>query len=296
MQEIINFFIYDTIKLLVLLFTTVFLVTLIRTYLPINKVKNILAGKNIFIGHILASLFGIITPFCSCSAVPLFIGFLEAGIPLGVTFSFLIASPMINEVALGLLFASFGWKVALIYVAFGLVIAIISGLVIGKFKIESLVDKDFQTCGCQKNKVDLTLLSFKQKINFSFRYSLKIVKKVWLYIVLAIAIGAVIHGAVPDNFLAQYLGKDNIFAIPLAVLFGIPLYANAAGMIPIVSALVEKGVSLGTALAFMMSVTALSFPEFILLKRVMKIKLIAIFAGVVGLGIMLVGYLLNALV
>jgi len=271
-------------------------VTFVRTYLPLNKVKNILVGKNIFIGHVLASLFGIITPFCSCSAVPLFIGFLEAGIPLGVTFSFLIASPMINEVALGLLLASFGWKVAAIYVVFGLLIAIVAGLVIGRFKTENLIDKDFQTCGCQKNKVDLTVLSFKQKIYYSFRYSLSIVKKVWLYIILAIALGAVIHGYVPDNFLAQYLGKENVFALPLAVLLGIPLYSNAAGMIPIVSALVEKGVALGTALAFMMSVTALSLPEFLILKRVMKVKLIVIFAGVVGVGIMMVGYLLNVLI
>ncbi len=296
MQEIINFFIYDTFKIIVLLFTTVFFVTLIRTYLPINKVKHILTGKNVFVGHILASMFGIITPFCSCSAVPLFIGFLEAGIPLGVTFSFLIASPMINEVALGLLFASFGWKIALIYVVFGLIISIVSGLIIGKFKTDNLIDKDFQICSCNKNKIDLSILPLKQKIIFSLKYGLKIVKKVWLYIVFAVAIGAIIHGYIPDNYLAQYLGSDNIFAVPLAIFFGIPLYSNAAGVIPVVSALVEKGVALGTALAFMMSVTALSLPEFMILKRVMKVKLIAIFAGVVGLGILGVGYLLNIFV
>src|SRR5680860_894915 len=250
----VNFFIFDTLKIIILLIVIIFIVSYIRTYLPPERVRLFLAKKNKLTGHILASLLGIITPFCSCSAVPLFLGFVEVGVPLGVTFSFLVASPMINEIALVLLIGLFGWKIALIY-----------------------------------------KMTFKERLNYSKDYALDIVKKVWLYIIIGVGIGAWIHGYVPADFLAQYAGADNWFAVPLATLIGIPLYSNAAGVIPLVSALTEKGVAMGTTLSFMMAVTALSLPEFMILKKVMKTKLIVIFASVVGLGIIFTGYLFNVI-
>ena len=290
--DVISYFIYDVIKILILLSVIIFIVSVLRTFLPKEKIKAILAKRHPFWGHLLAGLFGVITPFCSCSAVPLFLGFIETGVPLGVTFTFLIASPMINEVALALLFSLFGLKVAGIYVVSGLVIAMLAGWVIGKFKAEGLlVELDGQKgCGCKKEAVEL---KWADRIRYGVKYTKKIVKKVWPYILIGVGLGAWIHGYVPADWLAQYAGADKWYAVPLATLIGIPLYSNAAGVIPLISALTEKGVAMGTALSLMMAVTALSLPEFMILKRVMKTKLIIIFASVVGLGIIFTGYLFN---
>lgn len=291
----VNFFIFDTLKIFVLLFVIIFVVSFIRTYLPPEKVRLFLAKKNKLTGHILASLVGIVTPFCSCSAVPLFLGFVEAGVPLGVTFSFLISSPMINEVALVLLFGLFGWKIALLYIVCGLVIAIVSGLIIGGMNVEHLV-ADFVWKNKLKNNAVVSMeMSQKERAVYASNYALDIVKKVWPYILIGVGIGAWIHGYVPAEFLAQYAGADKWYAVPLATIIGIPLYSNAAGVIPLVSALTEKGVAIGTTLSFMMAVTALSLPEFLILKKVMKTKLIIIFASIVGMGIILMGYLFNVI-
>jgi len=287
----INFFIFDTIKIILLLFVIIFTVSIIRSFLPPEKIRNILSHEKKYVGNILASLLGIITPFCSCSAVPLFLGFVQAGVPLGTTFSFLVASPMINEVALVLLLGMFGWKIALIYIVSGLLIAIFSGMLIEKMDVRSLVE-EFALNGYGKN-FNLPELSWKERIEYAKTYTLDIVKKVWLYVVIGVGLGAWIHGYVPADFLAQYAGSDKWYAVPLSVLIGIPLYSNAAGVIPLVGALTEKGVAMGTALAFMMAVTALSLPEFMILKKVMKTKLILIFAGIVGSGIIFTGYLFN---
>ncbi|MFA5994114.1 MAG: permease [Parcubacteria group bacterium] len=287
----VNFFIFDTIKILLLLGVIIFAVSIIRSYLPPEKIRNILSHEKKYVGNILASLLGIITPFCSCSAVPLFLGFVQAGVPLGTTFSFLVASPMINEVALVLLLGMFGWKIALLYVVSGLLIAIFSGMLIEKMDVRNLVE-EFALNGNGKN-LNLPELSWKERIEYARTYTLDIIKKIWLYVVIGVGLGAWIHGYVPADFLAQYAGSDKWYAVPLAVLIGIPLYSNAAGVIPLVGALTEKGVAMGTALAFMMAVTALSLPEFMILKKVMKVKLIVIFTGVVGAGIIFTGYLFN---
>ncbi|MDD5489232.1 MAG: permease [Candidatus Moranbacteria bacterium] len=288
----VNFFIFDTIKIFLLLAVIIFVVSIIRSFLPPEKIRTILSSEKKYFGNVLASLLGIITPFCTCSAIPLFLGFLEAGVPLGTTFSFLVASPMINEVALVLLFGLFGWKIALLYIASGLVIAIFSGIVIGHLKVENLVE-EFVYKSNQNGKLSLPSLTWKQRTDYARSYTWEIIRKVWLYIVLGIGIGAWIHGYVPTDFLARYAGNGNWYSVPLAVLIGIPLYSNAAGIIPLVSVLTEKGVSMGTTLAFMMAVTGLSLPEFMILKKVMKTRLIAIFAGIVGIGIIFTGYLFN---
>lgn len=290
--QAVNFFIYDTTKIFILLSVIIFVVSIIRSYLPPEKIRAILSHKNKYVGNILASLLGIITPFCSCSAIPLFLGFVQAGVPLGTTFSFLVASPMINEVALVLLIGLFGWKIALTYIISGLVIAIFSGILIGKLKVEDLVEPFVYQTSVNAS-VDLPSMSRQERINYATDYTKDIIKKVWPYILIGIGLGAWIHGYLPVNFLAQYAGPDKWYAVPLAVLIGIPLYSNAAGVIPLVSVLTEKGVSIGTTLAFMMSVTALSLPEFMILKKVMKTKLILIFAGIVAVGIMFTGFLFN---
>lgn len=289
----VNFFIFDTIKILILLIVIIFIVSIIRSFLPPEKIKKILSRKNKYVGNVLASLLGIITPFCTCSAIPLFLGFVEAGVPLGTTFSFLVASPMINEVALVLLFGLFGLKVASIYVVSGLIIAILSGIIIGHFKVENLVE-DFSN-GKKINELDLPSLSWKQRFIYARNYTFDIVKKVWLYVIIGIGVGAWIHGYVPADLIAKYANGNNWYAVPLAVLIGIPLYSNAAGVIPLIGVLTEKGVSMGTALALMMAVTGLSLPEFLILRKVMKTKLILIFAGIVGVGIIFTGYLFNSL-
>ena len=287
-----NFFFYDTIKIFILLAVIIFSVSILRSYLPKEKVRAILSHKNKYTGNVTASLLGIITPFCSCSAIPLFIGFIQAGVPLGVTFSFLVASPMINEVALVLLLGMFGWKVALMYIVSGLFISIFSGIIIGKMKVEKLVES-FVFENSINGEIDLPTMTKKERIIYAKKYTLNILKKVWPYILISIGVGAWIHGYVPADFLAQYAGSGKWYAVPLAVLIGIPLYSNAAGVIPLVSTLTEKGVSIGTTLAFMMSVTALSLPEFMILKKVMKLRLIFIFAGIVAVGIIFTGYLFN---
>jgi uncharacterized protein len=293
--EAMNFFLYDTIKIFLLLISIIFIVSFIRTFFSPERTRAILSQKHKYSGNVLAALLGIVTPFCSCSAVPLFLGFIEAGIPLGVTFSFLVSSPMINEVALVMLWGMFGWKIAVLYILSGLVIAIISGLVIGQLKVEGLVEtiahKTQTYSSVIPGQPDL-----RERIMFAKGYTLDILKRIAIYVLIGIGLGAWIHGYVPADFLAQYAGKDKWFAVPLATLIGIPLYSNAAGVIPMVKALVEKGVGLGTALAFMMAVTGLSLPEFLILKKVMKVKLILIFAGIVGLGIMFTGYLFNIII
>ena len=292
LAEAVNFFIYDTIKIFILLSVIIFIVSIIRSHLPPEKIRAILSRKNKYVGNVLASLLGIITPFCSCSAIPLFLGFIQAGVPLGVTFSFLVASPMINEVALVLLLGMFGWKIALMYIISGLLISILSGIIIGKMKVENLVES-FVFEENKNGNVTFSKMTQKERITYSLNYTKDILQKVWPYILVGIGVGAWIHGYVPADFLAQYAGSSKWYAVPLAVLIGIPLYSNAAGIIPLVSALTEKGVAMGTTLAFMMSVTALSLPEFMILKKIMKTKLILIFAGIVGVGIMLTGYLFN---
>ena len=294
--EALNFFIYDTLKIFLLLIVIIFVVSIVRTFFSPEKTRDILGKKKSFIGNILAALLGIVTPFCSCSAVPLFLGFVEAGIPLGITFSFLVASPMINEVALVMLWGLFGWKISLLYIGSGLIISIIAGIVIGKLKVEHLLES-FVLQNIKQNYSTATVIkqSFKERIIFAKEYTLDIVKRIWVYVIIGIGLGAWIHGYVPTEFLAKVAGKGNVFAVPIATLLGIPLYSNAAGVIPLVSALTEKGLQLGTALAFMMAVTALSLPEFLILRKVMKIRLILIFAGVVGTGIIFTGYLFNIL-
>lgn len=288
----INFFIFDTIKILLLLVVIIFTVSIVRSFLPPEKIRSILSHEKKYVGNVLASLLGIITPFCSCSAVPLFLGFVQAGVPLGTTFSFLVASPMINEVAVVLLFGLFGWKIALLYIISGLIIAILSGIVIGQLKVENLVE-GFVYENKFNGQFQLSEMTWKERLKYAQDYTKDIIKKVWPYIVIGVGVGAWIHGYVPADFLAQYAGADKWYAVPVAVLIGIPLYSNAAGIIPLVSALVEKGVALGTTLAFMMAVTALSLPEFMILKKVMKVKLIIIFVSIVGTGIIFTGYLFN---
>lgn len=288
----LSFFIYDTIKIFLLLIVIIFLISIIRTYLPAEKIRIILSRKYKFVGNILAALLGIITPFCTCSAIPLFLGFVQAGVPLGVTFSFLIASPMINEVALILLAGMFGLKIALLYILSGLLIAIISGLIIGNLKVENLVaDFVYKTKNTSEQKEQK--LTFRDRVKYSKKYTINIIKKVYIFVLIGIALGAFIHGYVPTDFLANYAGRDKWYAVPLATLIGIPLYSNAAGVVPLVSVLTEKGVAMGTTLAFMMAVTGLSLPEFMILKKIMKPKLIIIFAVIVGLGIIFTGYLFN---
>jgi uncharacterized protein len=293
LTEAIRFFIYEVPKVLMLLTLIVFGVGIIRTYFSPERTRRILEKKSLLFGNVLASSLGIVTPFCSCSAVPLFIGFVEAGVPLGVTFSFLIAAPMINEVAVVLLFTFFGWQTALIYISTGLFIAIISGFTIGKMKLEKYVEDWVYEIKSVKAEQGNIKISFAERIESGFIAVKEIVAKVWIYIVIGIAVGAWIHGYVPENFMAGLMGKSAWWSVPVSVLIGIPMYSNAAGIIPIMQALLEKGASLGTALAFMMSVIGLSLPEVIILKKVLKMPLIFAFVGVVGCGIIMLGYLFN---
>jgi hypothetical protein len=293
----LQFFIFDTVKILILLSIIIFIITYIRSYFPPEKTRAILARKkgSTFIGHILAALLGIVTPFCSCSAVPLFIGFVEAGIPLGVTFSYLVAAPMVNEVALGLLYLMFGWKISLIYLISGELIAIVSGLIIGRLKLEKHVEEYvWEMKVGQQGELALPTQTERLKEAYLFTKQLNI--KILPYILIGIAIGGIMHGWIPANALSEYAGKDNPFAVLIAVLIGIPLYSNAAGIIPLVSELTRAGVAVGTSLAFMMAVTALSVPEMILLRRVLKPKLLIIFISIVGLGIIFTGYLFNGII
>ena len=291
--EALNFFVYDSLKIFIMLTVIIFAVSMLRTYFPPEKTKKILSHKREFFGNIVAALLGIVTPFCSCSAVPVFIGFIESGVPLGITFSFLISSPMVNEVALVMLWGLLGWQIAAIYIVSGVTIAVVAGYVIGKFKLEHLVE-DY----VYQMKVGATELvepSFEERVRYAREYTRDILKKIWLYVIIAIGIGGFIHGYAPEDFLIRYAGKDNIWAVPMAVAIGVPLYSNAAGGIPIVTALMQKGMSVGTALAFMMAVTALSFPEMVILRNVLKPKLIAIFIAIMAVAIIFTGYLFNAI-
>src|SRR5450759_2838090 len=293
LTEAVRFFLYDTPKVFILLTVIVFVVGIIRSYFSPEKTRKALEGKPLFLGNIMASSLGIVTPFCSCSAIPLFIGFMESGIPLGVTFSFLIAAPMINEVALVLLFGLFGWKTALLYASTGLLIAIAAGWVIGKLKLERFVEAWVYEIKAAELAIEERDTPFSERIQAGYTAVVDIVSKVWIYIAIGIAVGAGVHGYVPENFMASLMGKSAWWSVPLAVLIGVPLYSNAAGIIPIIQALLEKGASLGTSLAFMMSVIGLSLPEMIILKKVVKLPLILIFIGIVASGIMVVGYLFN---
>jgi uncharacterized protein len=295
LTETIRFFIFEVPKVMLLLVLIIFVVGFIRTWFTPEKIRKILGIRSLFMGNIQASLFGIVTPFCSCSAIPLFLGFVEAGVPLGITFSFLIAAPMINEVALVLLVGLFGWKVALIYVVTGLVIAILSGWLIGKLKLEKYVAEWVYKVKAKHEQLEEAKPTINQRVNSGYEAVKEIVGKIWIYIIIGIAVGAGAHGYVPEDLLGSLLGQGNWFGVPLAILLGIPMYSNAAGIIPIVSVLIEKGVSLGTALAFMMSVIALSLPEIIILKKVLKWQLIAFFVGIVTMGIIIVGFTFNYL-
>ena len=291
--EALRFFIFEVPKVLLLLTLIIFLVGIVRSYFSPEKTRKALEGKSLFTGNVLASMLGIVTPFCSCSAIPLFLGFVEAGIPIGVTFSFLIASPMINEVAIVLLFSMFGWKTAAIYIVSGLSVAIIAGWIIGKLNLRHWVqDWVYQSQFGNSDSED-DKLNFSDRIKYGYNAVKEIVGKVWIYVVIGIAVGAGAHGYVPEDFMASLMGKSAWFSVPLSVIIGVPLYSNAAGIIPIVSVLIEKGASLGTALAFMMAVIGLSLPEMIILKKVLKLPFILTFAGIMATGIMLVGFLFN---
>jgi len=291
--ESVWFFTFEVPKVMLLLVLIVFFVGIIRSYFSPEKTRKLLEGKPLFVGNCMAALLGIVTPFCSCSAIPLFLGFVEAGVPLGVTFSFLIAAPMINEVAVVLLYGMFGWKVALLYIGTGLVIAITAGWVIGKLRLEKWVEPWVYETKVGKNALGEENVHFSDRIKFGYDAVKEIVGKVWLYVAIGIAVGAGAHGYVPQDFMAALMGKDAWYSVPLSVLIGIPLYSNAAGIVPVVSVLIEKGAALGTSLSFMMAVIGLSLPEMIILRKVLKLPLIFTFIGVVGCGIMIVGFLFN---
>ena len=295
--EAVAFFFYDVPKVLLLLTLIVFVVTFLQTFVSPTRVRDTLSRHHEGIGNALASLLGIVTPFCSCSAVPLFIGFLRAGVPLGVTFSFLVAAPMINEVALGMLFAMFGWKVALLYAGTGVSIAFVSGLVLGRLRMERHLEGWVQDALKAPSLAEMEeeRPAFRDRVAASVQGVKDIVGKVWPYILAGIGVGALIHGYIPQVFMAGLLGRQAWYSVPLAVLIGVPLYSNAAGVIPIVEALLGKGAALGSTLAFMMAVIGLSLPEIVILRRVLRPRLIAAFVGVVALGILLVGYLFNTI-
>jgi uncharacterized membrane protein YraQ (UPF0718 family) len=289
----LQFFIYDTVKVLLLLTIVVFAVGMVRSFFSPQRTRALLHGRREATGNVMAASLGIVTPFCSCSAVPLFIGFVEAGIPLGVTFSFLIAAPMVNEVALVLLFGLFGWWVAALYLSTGLVIAMVAGWVIGRLKMERFIEGWVREIR-MGDAEDTQALDWNARVAYAVQAVKDIVGKVWPYVLAGIAVGALIHGYVPQNFMAAIMGKDAWWSVPAAVVLGVPMYSNAAGIIPIVQALLEKGAALGTVLAFMMAVIALSLPETIILRKVLKWPLIITFLGVVAVGIMFVGFLFNA--
>jgi uncharacterized membrane protein YraQ (UPF0718 family) len=296
--EALNFFFYDTIKILILLFLITFLMGIVNSYFPIDRIKNFLSRNKLYGGeYVMASTFGAITPFCSCSSVPLFIGFVKGGIPLGVTFAFLVTSPLVNEVAIALFLGMFGLKATLVYVVSGILLGVISGVVLGRMNLEPLltdwVRKVWEQAKAEQEAFDSEKTTFIQRIPTIIKEAFGIVKSVFIYVLIGIAIGAAMHGYVPEGFFEQYIGKDTWYAVPLAVLLGVPMYANAAGIIPVIQVFVAKGIPIGTSLAFMMAVVGLSIPEATLLKKVMTTKLVLIFFGVVTVCIMISGYLFN---
>ena len=292
--DAVHFFVFDTIKIFILLIVIVYLITFLRSYFPLEKVRVYLSGKNKIVGHVLASIFGIITPFCSCSAIPLFLGFLQARIPLGVAFSYLVSAPLSDPVVFALLISMFSWKIAVLYVAFGVIISIVVGLVIGAMNMEKEVLIEVKPLDNISYTEDGTL--FKHRIKESWDYSVDIFKKIYLYIIIGVGVGAFIHGFIPEDFISKYAGGDIWYAPIIAVIAGIPMYSNELGILPIIEVLTQKGVLIGTALSFMMAIVALSLPEAMILKRIISIKLIGIFFGVVGIAILLTGYTLNYLV
>jgi len=291
----VDFILYDTVKVLLLLAAIVYAVSLIRSFFPPERARRILSGRSQLAGNVLAALLGIVTPFCSCSAVPLFIGFIESGIPLGVTFSFLISSPMVNEVALVLLWGLFGWRIALLYIVTGVGVAIVGGVVLGRLHLEHLVEEYVYQIKVGEAAAEESP-TWQGRHRYALAYTGDILRRIWLYVLIGIGLGGFIHGYAPQDFLVRYAGRGNLLAVPLAVLIGVPLYSNAAGTIPIVQALMEKGLPVGTTLAFMMAVTALSLPEMIILRKVIKPKLIGIFAGIMTVTIIFVGYLFNTVI
>lgn len=290
--DAVHFFLYDTIKIWFLLITIIFAVSFLRTWMNTEMVRAYLAGKKEFTGNVLAALFGIITPFCTCSAIPLFLGFLQARIPVGVTFSFLISAPLNNEIAIAMLFGLFGLKVTLVYIGFGLLVAIIGGWFIGRTNAEKYVLMDVPTIQGDLH-VDATSFSLKERIRNAWEATREIFQKIYLWVMLGVSVGALFHGYVPADFIAKYAGGDAWYTVPLAAIMGIPMYASAAGVMPLVEVLTEKGMLLGTALSFMMAVTALSLPEAIILKQILHVKLIATFFAIIGIGIIGVGYIFN---
>lgn len=292
--QALHFFIFDTVKIYILLISIIFLISFLRTYFNTEKIRAYLQRRSTFMGNILAALFGIITPFCSCSAIPLFLGFMQARIPMGITFSFLISSPMNNEVAIALLFGLFGWKITALYIGFGLLVAIVGGYVIGKLKLERYVLIPVTPMEGELEEVQISL-SFTKRLMEAWQNTAEIFSKIYLYVLLGVGVGAWIHGYIPTEMIVAYTGENRWYSVPLAVLMGVPMYASAASVMPLIEVLTSKGMLLGTALSLMMAITALSLPEALILKRILHIKLIAIFFGIVALGIMGVGYLFNAL-
>ena len=293
--DAVSFFFLDIPKVFMLLIIVIWGVGVLRSFFTPERTRTILAGKREILGDVMAALLGVVTPFCSCSAVPLFIGFVEAGIPIGVTFAFLISAPMVNEIALVLLFGLFGWRIALIYMSMGLLIAMVTGMIIGRLNMEHQVEDWVYEIRMGQTPALLEKVDWMGRIDYGLHQVRDIVGRVWIYILLGIGAGAAIHGYVPENFLAALMGKQAWWSVPVAVILGAPLYSNAAGIIPVVQALLEKGAALGTVLAFMMSIIAISFPETVILRKVLKPKLIAVFVGVVTVGIIIVGFIFNAI-
>ncbi len=289
----LNFFVYDSLKIILLLFIMIAVIGFLRSFLPPGKVKAWITGKK-KLGNFFAALFGAVTPFCSCSSIPLFISFLEAGVPLGVTFSFLITSPLVNEYLVVLMVGFFGWKITLLYVLSGMLIGIVSGIILGKMKLERYLEKDLLEVNLCEDK-DIKFTGIKSRLVFGLDEALSITGKIWLWILLGVAVGAGIHNYVPQEMVQAIVNKAGFFSVPIAALIGVPLYGSCAGIVPIAVVLFQKGFPLGTALAFMMAVAALSLPEAIMLRRAMKLKLITIFFGITTLAIILTGYLFNLL-
>jgi len=287
----LNFFLYDSVKILLLLFVMIAVIGFLRSYIPPEKIRRVLSKQKYGTGNATASLFGAITPFCSCSSIPIFLSFLRAGVPLGITFSFLITSPLVNEYLVVLMLGFFGWKITLAYVVFGMVIGVISGILLGKMNLNKYIVEDISGNGLKQESFN----TFKDRIKYGFNEAKGITRKLWYWILIGVGVGAIIHNYIPQEVIQSIIGKAGVFAVPLAVILGVPLYGSCAAIVPIALVLFQKGVSLGTALAFMMAISALSFPEAVILRRAMKLKLILIFFGIVTLAIILSGYAFNAI-
>ena len=290
LNEAITFFIYDTLKILSLLFLMIFIVGTLRTYIPASKVRKYLSHKKIGVSNLFASLFGAVTPFCSCSSIPVFFSMIKSGVPLGVSFSFLITSPLVNEYVAVLMLSVFGLKITILYILSGILIGVVGGMILGRMSLEKYLEKKM----IKENKLkESSYKHFSERLKFGLDEAISVLKKTWIYAVLGIGLAAAIHGYVPDEFFQNLVNKGGIFSVPIATIIGVPLYASCAALIPLAAAFVSKGIPLGTALAFLMSTAALSFPEAVMLRRMMKLKLILIFFGIVALSIMVIGYLFN---